>query len=79
MTTADHICGPWSDCDCDCMERAYKAYDAVEQKVVDGTLCPNDGKPHEWRDVREEYGADRDGNRGEWFTRRECAKCGEAP
>lgn len=53
--------------------------DAVEEKIANGDLCQADGKPHEWRDVREEYGADRDGNRGTWVTRRECAKCGDAP
>ncbi len=28
-------------------------------------------------EYREEYGADRDGNRGEWYTFVACRKCGE--
>jgi hypothetical protein len=30
MTRAEHICGPWSDCDAECMERSYKEYAAQE-------------------------------------------------
>lgn len=52
-------------------------YDAIEQRVEDGDLCSVDGEPHDWESIREEYGADRDGNRGVWYTYKACRKCGE--
>lgn len=30
MTNEQHVCGPWSDCDAACMERAYREYEADE-------------------------------------------------
>jgi hypothetical protein len=51
----------------------------IEQMVADGELCAADGGECEFVEFSELYGADRDGNRGEWRTYVECRKCGEAP
>lgn len=36
-----------------------------------------DGDSHDWREVRERYGEDADGNRGTWIYFKRCAKCGD--
>ncbi len=51
--------------------------DIIEQMVANGELCSKDGKPCEFERVDEEYGADRDGNRGIWVHYYCCRKCGE--
>lgn len=52
-------------------------YDAIEQAVSNDDLCSRDGEPHDIERVRESYGEDRDGNRGEWYYVKRCRKCGE--
>lgn len=39
--------------------------------------CPADGGDHDWRDERERYGEDADGNRGTWQHFKRCTKCGD--
>jgi hypothetical protein len=51
--------------------------DIVEQMVANGELCSFDGRECDYVEYREEYGADKDGNRGVWQTYVACRKCGE--
>lgn len=34
-----HVCGPWSECDAACMERAYKEYEATEADEPEENPC----------------------------------------
>lgn len=52
-------------------------YDAIEEQVANGELCPEDGEPHLWIEGQELYGEDADGNRGVWVNFKRCHKCGE--
>lgn len=67
MTGGDKPLGGWS----------LEEYDAIEQLVADGELCPTDGQPHDWVDTYEDYGADADGNRGVRIHFQICSGCGE--
>lgn len=67
FTGGDKPLGGWS----------LEEYDAIEQLVADGALCPIDGQPHDWVDTYEDYGADADGNRGVRIRFQICNGCGE--
>lgn len=56
---------------------AAEERDVVEQMVADGELCAVDGQSCDFETFREQYGADRDGNRYIWVEYVACRKCGE--
>lgn len=56
---------------------AYDEYATVLEGVSLGYLCPMDGTACEMETSNELYGADADGNRGEWVTYTRCRKCHE--
>lgn len=49
--------------------------DLIEEAVANGDLCSLDGNPCDMESVSDEYGADRDGNRGIRIPYRRCRKC----
>lgn len=60
-----------------CSPEVWAQYEAIEQEVADGNLCSVNGEPCDTERVDEEYGADRDGNRGIWVHYYRCRNCGE--
>ena len=59
-----------------CSQALWEEYESVTEEIALGNLCV-DGEPCDWERVDEEYGADRDGNRGIWVHYYRCRKCGE--